>query len=152
MPGQVYNPPMSPAKEIIKLGQTEIRFLLEPEDTGGVQSVFEFAVVPGARVPSAHYHRDFEELLYGLEGVLTFTVDGKVHQLGPGDHCFVPRGAVHHFINLGEFTTRTLGIITPGLLGPAYFREMAEILVAGVQPDPARVSEIMTRHGLFPAL
>jgi len=137
-------------KEVVYLGQVEIRFLLDSNDTGGVQSVFEFAVVPGAQVPAAHYHEDFEELIYGLEGVLTFTVDGIPHEIGPGDHCFVPRGVVHHFINKGEFTTRTLVVITPALLGPAYFHEITALMAAGQPPDPTKVGEVMRRHGLIP--
>ena len=50
-----------------------------------------------------------DEAIYGLEGVLTFTVDGRGVRIGPGDRCFVPRGAVHHFVNAGSEPTRTWG-------------------------------------------
>ena len=139
---------MTPPKEIIRLGQIEIRFLFDGEDTGGALSVFEFVVPPGARVPAPHYHEHVDEVAYGLEGVLTFTVDGREHRLGPGDRCFVPRGAVHHFVNAGAEPTRTLSVLTPALIGPGYFRDLAALL-AGGPPDPARVAEVMRRHGLI---
>jgi len=140
---------MSAAKEVIKLGQIEVRFLLDSDDTGGANTMFEFLVGPGAKVPAPHYHEGFDELIYGLEGVLTFTVDGVPGQIGPGDSFFVPRGVVHHFENLGSVTTRSLTVITPGLLGPAYFREIAALMGAGGPPDMAKVAEVMRAHGLF---
>ena len=82
---------MTPPKEIIKLGQIEIRFLLDGDDTAGRMSMFEVLVPPGVKVPAPHYHEHVDEVAYGLEGVLTFTVDGHPHQIGAGDRCFIPR-------------------------------------------------------------
>lgn len=138
---------MPSPKEIIKLGQLEIRFLLDSHDTGGVNSVFEFVVPAGAKVPAPHHHLAFDELVYGLEGSLTFVVDGKATLLQPGDQCFVPRGSVHHFVNEGTTTTRALSVITPALLGPAYFRDLAALLGSG-PPNPVKVAEVMMNHGL----
>lgn len=141
-----------PYKEIIKVGQIEIRFLLDSEDTAGQLAMFEFIVPPGARVPAAHYHEGFDEAAYGLEGTLTFIVDGAPIALGSGDQCFIARGVVHHFVNNGPEPTRTLSVVTPALLGPGYFRDIAALLAAGGPPDPARVAEAMRRHGLVVAL
>lgn len=143
-------PVTTPVKEIIRLGQIEIRFLLDGDDTGGQISMFEFLVQPGARVPVAHSHEQVDEIVYGLEGVLTFTVDGRSHEIGPGGRCFVPRGVPHHFVNTGIETSRTLAVLTPASIGPAYFRELAALLLAGGPPDPARVADVMRRHGLIP--
>jgi quercetin dioxygenase-like cupin family protein len=139
---------MTSPKEIIRLGQVEVRFLLDGDDTAGRMSMFEFLVPPGARVPAPHYHENVDEAAYGLEGVLTFTVGGEAHALGPGDRCFIPRGAVHHFVNAGTEPSRTLAVLTPAQIGPAYFRDMAALLDGGGPPDPARVAEVMRRHGL----
>jgi quercetin dioxygenase-like cupin family protein len=137
---------MPAPKEIIRIGPIEIRFLLDGDDTAGRLSMFEFLVAPGARVPVPHYHEHVDEVAYGLEGVLTFTVDGRSIELKPGDNCFIPRGAVHHFINNGP--ERTLSVLTPASIGPAYFRDMAALLVSG-PPDPPRIAEVMRRHGLI---
>src|SRR3954471_8980363 len=116
---------MTPPPEVIKLGAIEVRFLLDGDATAGTLSMFEFLVPPGAKVPAAHYHEHVDEAIYGIEGVLTFTVDGHAAQIGPGDRCFVPRGAVHHFVNAGAEPTRTLAVLTPALIGPAYFKDIA---------------------------
>ncbi|HTI50869.1 MAG TPA: cupin domain-containing protein [Planctomycetaceae bacterium] len=134
--------------ETISLGQVEIRFLLDGNDTGGTMSMFEFLVAPGAKVPVPHYHEAFDEAIYGIAGVLTFTVDGVAHRIGPGDRCFVPRGKVHHFTNNGAEPTRSLAVLTPAIVGPAFFREMGELMKAGGPPDPAKAAAIMRRHGL----
>jgi hypothetical protein len=65
----------------------------------------------------------------------------------------IPRGAVHHFENTGEADARGLGIVTPGILGPDFFREVAAILeaAAGGPPDVAAIGAVMLRHGLTPA-
>jgi quercetin dioxygenase-like cupin family protein len=136
-------------KEIIKLGQLEIHFLQDGDDTAGSLCMFEFLVPPGARVPAPHYHEHVDEICYGVEGILTFTVDGKSHQIGPGDSCFVPRGAVHHFVNEGTERSRTLAVLTPALIGPAYFRDIAALLGAGGPPDPVKLAEVMKQHGLI---
>src|SRR5215211_1829271 len=70
--------------EEIRIGQLVIRFLLEGEASGGSVAVFEFDVPAGARVPAAHSHDGYEETIYGLEGVLTWTVDGEQTEVGPG--------------------------------------------------------------------
>jgi len=134
--------------QIIELGQIAIRFLLDGDETNGSVSMFEFLVAAGAKVPVPHYHEAFDEAMYGIEGELTLTVDGKVERLGPGDRRFIPRGAIHHFINGGPRRTRTLAVVTPALLGPTYFTDIAALLSDGGPPDPARVVKVMRRHGL----
>ena len=46
-----------------------------------------------------------------------------------------------------------LAIVSPGILSPNYFREMAAVIKAapGGPPDPAALAEVMQRHGLTPA-
>lgn len=39
--------------------------------------MFEFIVPPNARVPTPHYHHGVDEVVYGLEGVVTTTLDGE---------------------------------------------------------------------------
>ena len=141
---------MKAPKEIIRLGGLEIRFLLDGDDTAGRLCMFEFVVPPGAKVPAPHYHDAVDEALYGLEGTLRFTVGDQTHAVGPGDRCFVPRGVVHGFANPGPEPTRTLAVLTPATIGPAFFRDMASLLNAG-PPDPVKVAETMKRHGLIVA-
>jgi quercetin dioxygenase-like cupin family protein len=104
-------------------------------------------------VPGAHSHDAYEETIYGLEGVLSWTLDGEQTDVGPGEVLWIRRGVVHRFDNDHELEAKMLAIITPGILGPEYFREMAAVLegAAGGPPDPAALAEVMRRHGLSPA-
>ena len=74
--------------EIIHVGQIGIRFLLEAADTNGSVAMFEFTVPVGAKVPLPHYHKVYDETIYGVEGVVTFTVEGKPVDIGPGESLF----------------------------------------------------------------
>jgi len=141
------------AQEEIRIGGIDVRFLIEGEQTNGALAMFEFGVAAGTKVPAPHSHDAFDETIYGLEGVLTWTVDGEAHHVGPGEVLAIPRGVVHGFDNTGETDARALGVVTPGILGPAYFREIAEVLAqaAGGPPDLPALAEVMRRHGLTPA-
>ena len=138
--------------EEIKVGGMAIRFLVEGEGSGGSVAVFEFDVPAGTRVAAAHSHDGFEETIYGLEGVLTWTVDGTQIEVGPGEALLLPRGVVHQFDNRGDRDAKALAIATPGILGPEYFREVSAALdaAAGGPPDLAAIATIMRRHGLTP--
>jgi len=137
----------------IKVGEVAIRFLIEGEQSGGSVAVFEAYVPAGARVPVAHSHEGYEETIYGLDGVLTWTVEGTPTEVGPGEALLIPRGAVHHFDNTGDVDAKALAIVTPGILGPDFFREVAAILDAsgGGPPDVAAIAAVMGRHGLTAA-
>ncbi len=139
--------------EEIRIGGMAIRFRLEGEASGGSVAVFEFDVPAGARVPAAHSHDGYEETIYGLEGVLTWTLDGRQTDVGPGEVLCIPRGVVHRFDNDHEVDAKMLAIISPGILSFDYFREMAAVIKAATDgpPEPAALAEVMRRHGLTPA-
>ena len=139
--------------EEIRIGGIAIRFLVEGRASGGSVAVFEFDVAAGGKVPAAHSHDAYEETIYGLEGILTMTVDGLRSEIGPGGVLCIPRGAVHRFDNFHGVDAKMLAIVTPGILGPDYFREVAAVVkaAAGGPPDLAAVAAVMRRHGLTPA-
>lgn len=101
----------------------------------------------------AHSHDHYEETIYGIVGVLTWTVDGKAIDVGPGEALCIRRGAIHRFDNKGAQEAKALCMITPAAIGPQYFRESAEVInaAAGGPPDRTKMVEIMRRHGLTPA-
>jgi uncharacterized cupin superfamily protein len=115
--------------------------------------VFECRVPPSIRNPAPHSHDAFEETIYGLEGVSTWTIDGRARDIGPGDAVCIPRGSIHGFANHGDADATFLAIATPGVFGPAYFREIGAVVAAagGGPPDLAAIGEVMRRHGLTPA-
>jgi quercetin dioxygenase-like cupin family protein len=139
-------------REMILVGQIGIKFLLEAADTNGSVAIFEFTVPVGAKVPIPHSHKSYDETVYGIDGVITFTVDGKTVHIGPGESCFIPRGAVHGFDNLQQTDAKALAVVTPALIGPDFFKEIAAVVNAGGPPDVEKLKAVYTKHGLVPAM
>jgi len=145
---------VNPSDETIRLGPLAVRFLITGDDATGSVAVFELAVPAAQRLAApAHSHDHYEETIYGIEGVLTWTVDGRPIDVGPGQALCIPRGAIHRFDNKGSQDVKALCAITPAAIGPEYFREAAEVIheAAGGPPDRVKMADIMRRHGLTPA-
>jgi quercetin dioxygenase-like cupin family protein len=150
---------MSDTPEQLHLGQVSLRFLIDGPASGSSLTMFEFEVAPGAKVPVAHSHDAYDETIYGLQGTLTLTLlstDGtpQFHHLNPSDSLFIPRGTPHRFDNLHPTASRSLAVITPGILGAQFFREIAAAIRSAMEaqapPDPTVLGQIMLRHGLTP--
>lgn len=135
---------------VMKIGQLEIRYLMDGTVAGAGFGMFELTVPAGARVPPAHSHRDNEEIVYVLDGTLRYRVDDAVRDLGPGEHMHTPRGAVHAFSNPHDRPARALIVLTPDI-GAQYFRDVATVVDVPGGPDPARLMAVMSRYGLVPA-
>jgi len=143
---------MTPAATAtIQLGPIRIDFLVDADDSAGSVTVFECSVPVGSRVPAPHSHDAFEETIYGLQGTCTWTIDGETLEIVPGGSACIRRGQVHGFENRAREEVKFLAIATPGVFGPAYFQDMADVLAAGGPPDPAAMKAVMLRHGLTPA-
>ena len=143
----------STSSETIEVGAMSVRFLVEAPDSNGSVTVFECFVPAQSRMPAPHSHDAFEETVYGLQGVTTWTIDGRTVEITPGDAFCVPRGAVHGFDNNGADDAKFLAIASPGVMSPDYFRDVQDVLgaSAGGPPDLAKLGEVMRRHGLTPA-
>jgi len=144
----------NPSDETIRLGPLAVRFLVTGEDASGSVALFELTVPSAQRLAApAHSHDHYEETIYGIEGVLSWTVDGTRIDVGPGQALCIPRGAVHRFDNHGTGDVKVLCAITPAAIGPSFFRESAAVInaAAGGPPDRAKMADIMRRHGLTPA-
>jgi quercetin dioxygenase-like cupin family protein len=136
---------------VVRVGQIEHRFLIDETQGSGELVIFEFTMPPNAKVPAPHYHRDVDELVYGLEGTFTSTRDGIKYEIGPGDSLFIARGCVHNHENLTSQKVRGIAVMNPGTIGRRYFEDIAQVVNVPGGPDLAKVREIMLRHGLcFP--
>jgi len=142
---------MNPSEETITIGPLSIHFLLTGEDTNGSVSVFEVLVPAGQKLAApAHKNDAYEEILYGVQGVLTWTINGNSIEIGPGQAVCIPRGAVHRFDNFGTEDAKQLAVISPAIMSPAYFHEASAVLnaAAGGAPDIAKMVEVFRRHGM----
>jgi quercetin dioxygenase-like cupin family protein len=145
---------VNPSDETIQIGPLGVRFLITADNARGSVALFELTVPAGQRLAGpAHSHDHYEETIYGIEGLLTWTVDGKGIDVGPGQALCIPRGAIHRFDNHGSQDVKALCVITPAAIGPQFFRESAAVInaAAGGPPDRVKMGEIMRRHGLTPA-
>ena len=70
----------SSSNATIHAGPVEIHFLVDADDSGGSVTVFECRVPPSVQTPAPHSHDAFEETIYGLEGVSTWTIDGRARR------------------------------------------------------------------------
>jgi len=46
--------------DVVLIGSLRLKFLIDDADNGGKLTMFEMTVPERAKVPAAHYHRDFE--------------------------------------------------------------------------------------------
>ncbi|NYF78290.1 cupin domain-containing protein [Granulicella arctica] len=128
-----------------------VTFLQSRHETNGCLDAFEVTLPPhvGSLVP--RFHRDYEETVLGIDGITTWTVEGRQIQVCPGEQLVIPPGALHAFINLHEQAARVLCIHTPGIIGPEYFDELALVMEADGPTDYAAVGAVMARYGIIPA-
>ena len=135
----------------IHLGPITVTFSVLAEESNGSVTVQRCDVAAGAGVPLAHSHDAFEETIHGLEGTTTWTIDGEVVAVAPGDTVCIPRGAVHSFM-VYDNDASFLAIATPGIFGPAHFLDIPAVVraAAGGPPDPEAIAAVMERHGLTP--
>src|SRR4051812_24081496 len=126
MPHQTIGFRVDPSGETIRLGPLTVRFLITGDDSTGSIAAFELFVPAAHRLAApAHRHDHYEETIYGAAGVLTWTVEGRQIEVGPGQSLCIPRGAIHRFDNNGASDVKALCLITPAAIGPQFFREAA---------------------------
>jgi quercetin dioxygenase-like cupin family protein len=154
MPDQPAASTVNPSDETISIGPLTIRFLITARDSLGSVAVFEVHVPAEQRLQGpSHSHDHYEETIYGIEGVLTWTINGNRINVGPGETLCIPRGAIHRFDNNSTTNAKALCIISPAEIGPEYFREVAEVVknAGPTGPDKSKIAAIMRRHRLTPA-
>jgi quercetin dioxygenase-like cupin family protein len=108
---------VNPSEETIHVGPLALRFLLTGDNSTGSVAAFDLTVPAAQRLLApAHSHDHYEETIYVIAGVLTWTVDGQRIDVGPGQALCIPRGAVHGFENHGTEDVKALCVITRRLL------------------------------------
>ncbi|TWT25209.1 cupin domain-containing protein [Planomicrobium sp. CPCC 101110] len=108
-----------------------VKPLLLSEETGGKFSVFEFTEVQGLE-PPFHIHENEDEIWHVIEGEVTFLLENKRVDAGPGDTIFVPKGKLHTF----RLKTKTMSAIL-SLTADDFENIVSEIAV------PAQTAEEM---------
>jgi uncharacterized cupin superfamily protein len=97
--------------EEIRIGELSIRFLIEGDESERLGGAVRVHRARPSEVPVAHSHDAYEETVYGLEGALTWTVDGERREVGSGEALCIRRGT--------STTSRTRARRMPECLPPS---------------------------------
>jgi len=136
--------------ELIRLGDISVSFLKSRHETQGSLDLFEMTIPSQVHLILPHLHREYDESIIGMDGITTWTVDGKQIRVHPGEQLFIPRGVVHAYSNNHKSTARIMCILTPGLVGPEYFQDLAAVINVSGPPDLAEIGAVMARYGVVP--
>lgn len=124
----------------------QVNVLLASRQTQGAFTLFTTITQPGGG-PPLHYHLNEDELFMVLEGRISYFVEGRWTEMGPGGVVFAPRGSVHTFRNVGDKPCRQCTMTTPSGFEIFFARCAAEFAKAG-GPDMNRIMEISAEHGI----
>jgi mannose-6-phosphate isomerase-like protein (cupin superfamily) len=140
--------------DTIRVGEMSVTFLKTRHETGGAFDLFELTIPPFARVPLPHIHRKYDETIFGVDGTVTWTLQGEGEdqptEVRRSTTLFIPRGTPHTFANRTHTTARIFCLQTPGVLGPEYFLEIAALFRTNHHPDLAGIGAVMSRYGVVP--
>jgi hypothetical protein len=112
-------------------------------------------LAPGFGGAPPHTHRHSDESFQVLEGTLDLLVDGRWHELGPGEPVTVPKGKPHTVRNLHVLPVRAVNVHTPALDYPDFMATLHALVsaenVRGLPPRDARsvlhLALLYTEHG-----
>jgi quercetin dioxygenase-like cupin family protein len=135
----------------IQIGKLSITFLQSHHETQGAADLFELLIQPHAHLNIPHLHRVSDEIVLGMNGITTWIVEQQRITLHPGQQLHIPHGTVHSCLNDQQSTARVICLLTPGLLGPEYFREVAAAYRAEDPPNLAYIGSVMARYDIIPA-
>jgi|SRR5215472_7176534 len=138
--------------EAIRVGRLSVTFVKCAYETHNSLDLFEMTIAPGGSGLIPHMHADYDEIVFGMNGVVTWTVAGKEIMVAHGDKLSIPRGTPHFFINQQDAPARLMFLHTPGLMGPKYFRDMMKCVDAEGTPDLDCVFATMMSYGITPLM
>ncbi len=136
--------------ETIRVGRLSVTFLRTAYETHDRLDLFEVTIAPGGNSLIPHMHPEYDEIVFGMNGVTMWTIGGKEMPIGRGDKVSIPRGVPHFFINQESVPSRFMLLHTPGLMGPQYFRDLASCVDVEGTPDLDCVVSVMMRYGAIP--
>lgn len=130
-PGQGTSIELGLGRPVIKVGFRD----------GAAQiSVFESELPPGGGFRVPHWHVDFDEIFYVLDGEIEYLLDREWQSARAGSTIYVHAGTVHAFRNASNRAARHL------VIGPA---ELVELITELEGTHPDQWEEIHKRHNSF---
>lgn len=133
----------------IRVGQISVTFLMTRHETGDALDMLELTIPSGFSVVVPHTHRNYDEWVLGMNGISTWTLNGEIILLHPGESLLIPKGTPHFYANVHGEVARFICLQTPGVVGPEYYLDLAAPYSQS-EPDIAAISEVMSRYGVDP--
>ncbi|MGI8562719.1 MAG: cupin domain-containing protein [Candidatus Dormibacter sp.] len=118
-------------------------------DRTGGQALFGDAKMgPKVPGPPRHVHKNEDEAIYVIEGTLTFDVDGRRFEAGPGAFVWMPRERPHSFSNLSTTPAWAFGVFLPPDV-ERFFEEQEQYFasLAG-PPDEDVLGAMAAKYGI----
>jgi quercetin dioxygenase-like cupin family protein len=122
------------------------------EETGGAMTVMEMTIPPGFG-PPPHTHAG-SELVYVVEGSMSYHIAGETVEGGPGSIFHIPAGTLENFEPGGGETLKVLVTYSPGGI-EGFFREIGEPAMSYTVPPPSdtppdfpAIVAAAARHGM----
>jgi quercetin dioxygenase-like cupin family protein len=126
---------------------TSVTIKASAEETGGLCSVWEGRVPPGAVGAGPHYHRERDEFFYVLDGELVLRIGDETRTARSGTFAFVPRGTIHGFHNASQASATMLVVHHPA----GFEQFLAEVQsLASRRGTPAERAELAARFDMIP--
>jgi quercetin dioxygenase-like cupin family protein len=120
--------------------------MLRGEQTGNTISIMLETTPPGGG-PPLHIHSREEEIFFVAEGRISYCVNGKWTEVGPGGVIYLPRGMEHCYKNIGSSPGRHWIITLPSGFED-FFASCADEFAKENGPQEDRIFEIHREFGI----
>jgi len=118
-------------------------------ETGGELAAME-VTMPTHAAPPLHIHQHEAEVMYVLEGEITFRCGDEVRTCGPGGFVYLPRKVPHAF-RPGPNGARIFSLVLPAGLEELYEAAgtpATELRLPNLPPDVAKWLQLSHRYGI----
>ena len=117
-------------------------------ETGGLCSVWEGQVEPGAVGVGPHYHHGRDEFFYVLEGEVVLRIGDETHVARAGTFAFVPRETIHGFHNASRERATLLVMHHPAGF-ERFLEEVQQLAARG--GSRGEIASLAARYDMIPA-
>ncbi|WP_194813879.1 cupin domain-containing protein [Nocardia sp. XZ_19_385] len=113
--------------ETLGTATTQVRLLIDSNETGGAVSTLEVTMAQGADGAAPHFHTTSDELFYVADGELQVLAGDKIVTVGTGGSIVVPKFMPHAFGATPDSSARIMIALMPGVERFEYFRLLDRI-------------------------
>lgn len=135
--------------ERLPVGASQVVLKATGEETAGKLFMSETTLAPATEGPPEHFHETLHDMFYVLEGTLSISVDGEMHELEPDSFICVPPRTPHAISNAAAVPVRFLNLATPSGW-ESFMRDLSAASADG-RPDPDEVAGIAQKYDWYPA-